>query len=90
MAVELKFSGMCGHHCDCCDLKLVPGATEKYVVACEHEYACRRMYNNFVHRAYAILLAHGQKDHQFKLGETIKYSPTEVLKILQKASIEEE
>jgi hypothetical protein len=33
-----------------------------------------------------ILIEHGQKDHQFKLGETIKYSPTDIYDILKEVS----
>ena len=33
-----------------------------------------------------ILVEHGQNDHQFKLGEIIKYSPTDVYDILKEAS----
>ena len=33
-----------------------------------------------------ILIKHGQKDPQFKLGETIKYSPADVYSILKEVS----
>lgn len=33
-----------------------------------------------------ILIEHGQNDHQFKLGEIIKYSPTDVYDILKEVS----
>ena len=33
-----------------------------------------------------ILIEHGQNDHQFKLGEIIKYSPTDIYDILKESS----
>lgn len=33
-----------------------------------------------------ILVEHGQNDRQFKLGEIIKYSPSDVCNILKEAS----
>lgn len=59
------------------------------VVTCVHYNLCRRMYDKLARSAredideiYDILLEHGQHDHNFKLGETIKYSPSEVKDIL--------
>lgn len=59
------------------------------VVLCSHYKLCRRLYDKLTKNAqeeideiYDILLEHGQHDHNFKLGETIKYSPSEVKEIL--------
>ena len=36
-----------------------------------------------------ILIEHGQNDRQFKLGETIKYSPLDVRRILEEQNHED-
>ena len=37
----------------------------------------------FIDKIEAILVTVGQRDRRFKLGETIRYSPSEVAKILR-------
>ena len=61
----------------------------KNVVLCKHYNLCKRIHDKNVKNVqeeideiYDILLEHGQHDHNFKLGETIKYSPSEVREIL--------
>ena len=38
---------------------------------------------------YYILVNHGQKDPRFKFGDTIKYSPSEIKRILLKETEKE-
>lgn len=59
------------------------------IVLCSHYNLCKRLHDNLakdtqseIDEIYDILLEHGQHDHNFKLGETIKYSPLEVKEIL--------
>ena len=59
------------------------------VVTCSHYNLCKRLHDKLAKDAreeideiYDILLEHGQHDRNFKLGETIKYSPCEVKEIL--------
>lgn len=61
----------------------------KNVVLCKHYNLCKRIHDKSVKSVqeeideiYNILLEYGQHDHVFKLGETIKYSPSEVREIL--------
>ena len=32
---------------------------------------------------WIVLIEHGQRDWQFKLGETIKYAPSEIIQIVK-------
>ena len=59
------------------------------IVLCSHYNLCKRLHDKLAKDAqseideiYDILLEHGQHDHNFKLGETIKYSPLEIKEIL--------
>lgn len=50
---------------------------------------CQKSFELFLHKkaftadeVHDIVCKHGQNDRQFNLGETIKYSPSEICKIL--------
>lgn len=58
-------------------------------VTCSHSQACKRVREKThkdhlkeINEIVDYLVDYGQHDHQFKLGETIKYSPSEVRHIL--------
>jgi hypothetical protein len=44
---------------------------------------CKEMKNFTPDEIEMILIEYGQNDRQFKLGETIKYSPSDVRRILE-------
>ena len=48
---------------------------------CEAAEMMKRMYTP--DEVCGKVSLHGQHDHRFKLGETIRYSPSEILKILK-------
>lgn len=64
------------------------------VVRCSHREACERIrtktyrdsrkeVSEILKESIDYLIDYGQHDKQFKLGETIKYSPSEVNRILK-------
>lgn len=74
------------HKCDRCGAECTPHETAGY------EF-CDRCYDRFIdfinmldctpEGVRNILVEHGQRDNRFHLGETIKYSPSEVMEILK-------
>lgn len=66
----------------------------KNIVKCSHREACERIrektyrdsrkeVGEILNESIDYLIDYGQHDKQFKLGETIKYSPTETRDILR-------
>lgn len=75
------------HKCDRCGAECAPHETAGY----EFCDGCYHGFINFVNMRDCspegvrnILVEHGQHDERFKLGDTITYTPTEVMEILRK------
>ena len=73
------------YKCDRCGVECTPKKTAGYEF-CEK---CYRRFVDFVNMrdcspegVFRQLVEHGQHDKRFRLGETIKYSPAEVMEIL--------
>ena len=75
------------HKCDRCKEECIPHEVAGYEF-CDR---CYKRFNNFLNMkdcspegVWDILVEHGQKDKRFHLGDTIQYSPSEVMEILRK------
>ena len=79
------------HKCDRCGAECAPHRKVTYeAVSYDLCESCCKRFVDFMHMrdcspegVWSILVEHGQKDNRFHLGDTIMYSPSEVMEILK-------